>query len=315
MGKSKQRVIEYRNYKLPFEFPVLLLHGDRWHISDKKADVLHIHNCLEIGICHSDGGIIEYGDSSCSFTAGDITCISQNIPHTTYSTKGTASLWSYLFLQPEELMKHYLADSSFIAKKIVELDQKYFCVIHKKDAPEVYQLVLQIIEELTRKEDDYQMSVTGLFVSLFIRLIRIGSEKLPHTNTQNSKKAIVISPALDYIHQNYMQQFSIDTLACLCHLSPTHFRRIFHTIMNTSPLDYLNTYRILKACTLLRSTEDSILAVSEQVGFCSISSFNRHFDAIMGISPTKWRQTGSDDTERISILQYNGWMDDTPRDF
>ena len=313
MSKPKQRVIEYRNYKLPFDFPVLLLQGDRWHISDKKSDVLHIHNCLEIGICHTDSGTLEYGDSCCNFTAGDITCISQNIPHTTYSAKGSASLWSYLFLQPEELIKNYLSDYPLIAKKIVELDQKYFSIIHKDDAPEIYQLVIQIINELTRKEEDYQMSVAGLFVSLFIRLLRIGSADISATNTEYSKKAIVLSPALDYIHQNYAQQFSIELLAQLCHLSSTHFRRIFQTILNTSPLDYLNTYRILKACNLLRSTEDSVLGISEQVGFCSISSFNRHFCAIMGTSPSKWRQS-SIETEHISILEYNGWLDDTPHD-
>lgn len=314
MSKIKQRIIEYRNYKLPFDFPVLLLQGDRWHISDQRADVLHIHNCLEIGICLSDSGTIEYGDSSCEFKKGDVTCISQNIPHTTYSTKGTASLWSYIFLQPEELIKHCLADNPMVTKKIIELAQKYFCLIHQEDSPEIYQLVVQIIDELSQKKEDYQMSVTGLFVSLFIHLLRIGSAKLPADSTEYSKKAIVISPALDYIHQNYMKQFDIDSLACLCHLSPTHFRRIFHTIMNTSPLSYLNTYRVLKACTLLRSTEDSVLSISEQVGFCSISSFNRHFDSIMKISPNKWRQSCSE-KDHISILEYSGWMDDTPRPF
>lgn len=313
MSKPKQRVIEYRNYQLPYGFPIMLLQGDRWHISDKKADVLHIHNCLEIGICHSDSGTIEYGDSFCHFTAGDITCISQNIPHTTYSTKGTSSLWSYLFLHPEELIKNYLSDYPLIAKKIVELDQKYFSLIHKEDAPEIYQLVTQIIEELSRKEDDYQMSVAGLLVSLFIRLLRIGSADISASSAEYSNKAVVISPALDFIHQNYTQQFSVELLSDLCHLSSTHFRRIFQTILNTSPLDYINTYRILKALNLLRSTEDSVLEISQQVGFCSISSFNRHFYANMGISPTKWRQSSAD-TEHISILEYNGWLDDTPRD-
>ncbi|MCR4756979.1 MAG: AraC family transcriptional regulator, partial [Butyrivibrio sp.] len=60
MSKPKKTVIEYRNYELPLNFPILLLTGDRWHISDVKSGKLHFHNCLEIGICHSDSGMIEF---------------------------------------------------------------------------------------------------------------------------------------------------------------------------------------------------------------------------------------------------------------
>ena len=37
MSKPKKTVIEYRNYELPINFPVLVLTGDRWYISDVKS--------------------------------------------------------------------------------------------------------------------------------------------------------------------------------------------------------------------------------------------------------------------------------------
>ena len=104
-----------------------------------------------------------------------------------------------------------------------------------------------------------------------------------------------------------MQNFPMEELAQMCHLSETHFRRVFHEIMNTSPLNYLNTTRILQACTLLRSTEDSILSISEQVGFRSVSSFNRHFAEIMGTQPSTWRKK-TIQVQNASILRYTGWM-------
>ncbi len=59
MAKSKRAVTEYRSYYLPTHFPVLLLSGDYWKISDIPSGSLHFHNCLEIGICHSDSGTLE----------------------------------------------------------------------------------------------------------------------------------------------------------------------------------------------------------------------------------------------------------------
>lgn len=108
-----------------------------------------------------------------------------------------------------------------------------------------------------------------------------------------------------------MQQFSIDVLADLCHWSPTHFRRVFHDIMGTSPLDFINKTRIMKSCNLLRSTEESILEISEQVGFHSVSSFNRYFAKIMQMSPREYRKQmiqSDKREENLSILEYAGWM-------
>lgn len=100
MAKSKRVVTEYRSYYLPMQFPVLLLSGDYWKISDIPSGSLHFHNCLEIGLCHSDSGTLEINGDKQSFHAGDVTILPRNVPHTTYSTPGTRSHWSYLFLDP-----------------------------------------------------------------------------------------------------------------------------------------------------------------------------------------------------------------------
>ena len=108
-----------------------------------------------------------------------------------------------------------------------------------------------------------------------------------------------------------MHQFTIEHLASLCHWSPTHFRRVFHEIMGVPPLDYLNNTRVSKACGLLRSTEESILNISEMVGFRSVSSLNRYFLKIMRMSPRDYRKQmrlSADDAENRSILEYSGWM-------
>ena len=123
--------------------------------------------------------------------------------------------------------------------------------------------------------------------------------------------ALIIAPALDFIEHNYSQQFSIDYLADLCRWSPTHFRRVFRDIMHISPLDFLNRTRISNACNLLQSTEDSILDISEAVGFHSVSSFNRCFIKIMRMSPREYRKTTQNldkGSNPPDIVGYPGWM-------
>ena len=57
--------------------------------------------------------------------------------------------------------------------------------------------------------------------------------------------------------------------------------------MRTTPLEFINSTRIEEACKQLKSTDHSILSISEQVGFHSISSFNRCFSKLMGQSPKR----------------------------
>lgn len=316
MAKRKTGVVDYRNYYLPYDFPVLLLSGDHWRISSKRSTSLHFHNCLEIGVCHSDSGYMAFSGSKepLFFKAGDITCIPQNIPHTTWSSPGTESHWSYIFINPDEFMRSVLPglnarsyDLSISAYK----DYKY--LISSEEHPEVYSLVMAVIRELEEKKNHYHTSAKGLLVSLIVQLYRIQSAggELTTSSDNPPENAMVLSPVLDYIESNYSQFIDIDYLADICRLSPTHFRRLFHSIMGTNPLDFINTTRINNACNLLRSTEDSILDISEAVGFHSVSTFNRHFTAIMKTTPRDYRAETlqlKEKTDKMSIREYKGWM-------
>lgn len=330
MAKPKGVITEYRSYYLPMHFPVLLLSGDYWKISDIPSGRLHFHNCLEIGICHSESGCMEIFGEPVPFREGDVTVVPKNIPHTTYSTPGTESHWSYLFLDPQELFKNVLPatwknfDLSQYAAKDLQI------IFNQSKYPRLHELMLAAIRELEEQRPSYQLSAKGLLLSLYIEIIRIvtaGRKANPVTGiseasdnsiqSSNKKKeeendnALVISPALDYIEENYNSQFTIEYLADLCHWSPTHFRRVFHDIMGTSPLDFVNNTRITKACNLLRSTENSILEISETVGFHSVSSFNRYFVKVMQMSPREYRKQMQKSDKRMenqSILEYAGWL-------
>lgn len=298
MARRSKIILEYRKYELPPHFPIRLISGDKWHISDIPSGVLHFHNCMEIGLCESGGG-------SLRFTAGDISVISSDTPHTTYSDPGTASKWSYLFVDPEELLLPFFPLNMLPHAELFQgILHGYRNLFSLARFPVIHRLAWQIVQEMGSGQLNYEISVRGLFLSLITELMRAVSA-LPGSGSTYS--AIPIAPALQYMERHYMENFTMRVPADLCHMSPSHFRRVFGHIMGTGPLEHLTQIRIAKACTLLRMTEDSILHISEQVGFGSLSSFNRHFSAIHGESPTKWRKR-MNVNQSVSILRYSGWL-------
>ena len=318
MAKRKNIITEYRNYYLPPHFPVIALSGDYWKISDRPSGHLHFHNCLEIGICHSDSGCLEFYGEPAPFKEGDITVIPRNVPHTTYSSPGLASHWSYIYLDPRELFRHLLPADWKNYDLLSYGLPNYKYIFAKEEHPFLYQMADYALKELTLQSPGYQISSRGLLLSLYIALYRIqnpaegtSAPEDKAMGTLSSTTPIVLSPALDYVENNYMQQFSVDFLADLCHLSPTHFRRLFHNIMGTSPLDFINNTRIQKSCILLYSTEESILNISGMVGFQSVSSYNRCFVRTMQTTPRDYRKAILQSDKNIqnqSILEYSGWM-------
>lgn len=316
MPRPKSVTAEYRNYYLPYEFPVLLISGDYWKISSVKSPNLHFHNCLEIGICHSESGYMAFvGDSEpLAFKQGDITCIPQNIPHTTWSDDGTESHWSYIFVDVEAFMKLFLPNVSVKNFDLsISAYKNYKYILDPSEYPDIYPLAMNVVRELEEKKPFYRVCAAGLLMSLIAKLCRIQSAggELVTSSENPPENAMVLSAVLDYIDENYSKQIDIDYLAEVSHLSPTHFRRLFHSIMGTSPLDFINTRRIDKACELLTRTEDSIVDISEAVGFKSLSSFNRHFSEQKKTTPRNYRHESLSQREsqnKVEVKKYKGWL-------
>ncbi len=307
MARPKHMDIEYRNYLLPAYFPIILLSGDMWRISDVPSGVLHFHNCLEIGLCESDSGTLEFSSSKMPFKAGDVTVIAKDVAHTTYSDKGTNSKWSYIFVNVYELIQPYFPlDLIANNENFNDLLLNCSAIFSKDEYPDIYHLVTIIIDEMLNKRENFQFTVRGLILALTMKLMNIYAQK-DSTAITSHENSLSIAPAINHIRNNFMTDFPMDDLAILCNMSPTHFRRTFHSIMGFGALEYVNRVRITRAQDYLRTTEMSILEISEDIGFQSVSSFNRHFNEIVGMTPTQYRKQMSSVNDR-SVLKCTGWL-------
>lgn len=101
--------------------------------------------------------------------------------------------------------------------------------------------------------------------------------------------ATVSEKALEKIEQHFSEPITIEQLADELHISKYHFIRIFSRFMGTTPYSYLMSYRINEAKRLLRTTNNSITAISEQCGFSDSANFIAQFKKKTGQRPTQYR--------------------------
>ena len=70
-------------------------------------------------------------------------------------------------------------------------------------------------------------------------------------------------------------------------MSPYHFLRTFRAVVGMTPHQYILHTRLHRAAVRLRRTADSISAIAFAAGFNDLSTFNRRFARIMGLSPER----------------------------
>ncbi len=96
--------------------------------------------------------------------------------------------------------------------------------------------------------------------------------------------------ARDYADALSSTSITLDDMARVACLSPTHFLRTFKQIFHETPHHFLTTRRLERAQRLLRQTDLPITDICFAVGFESLGSFSSLFKRHMGYSPQAYRQ-------------------------
>ena len=94
---------------------------------------------------------------------------------------------------------------------------------------------------------------------------------------------------------------SVAGLAARLGVSDRHLRRVFEAELGVSPMDWLQTRRLLAAKQLLADTRLPVAQVALAAGFASLRRFNAAFAAQYRMSPTALRRDGSEPAPRDGI--------------
>lgn len=100
--------------------------------------------------------------------------------------------------------------------------------------------------------------------------------------------------ARDAIDRGYAEPLDIAALARVAFVSEAHFIRTFRATFGETPHRYLQRRRVERAMFLLRESDRPITDVCFAVGFNSVGTFGRTFQAIVGTSPSAYRAQGPD---------------------
>ncbi len=149
--------------------------------------------------------------------------------------------------------------------------------------------ILGVIED---ESDSARLYAETLAATLLIELVRLragGSLRLPlqRGGLAGWQRRLVC----EFINDNLDRDISLEELAALAHLSPTHFCRAFARSMGMPPHHYQLHQRVERAKRMLANPRRSITDVAIASGYSASSNFATAFRRMTGMSPREFRRS------------------------
>ncbi|SHK09835.1 AraC-type DNA-binding protein [Nocardiopsis flavescens] len=118
--------------------------------------------------------------------------------------------------------------------------------------------------------------------------------EVPVRDNDNPAQRDAVLAAVAAIREDPAAPHLLADLAASGFYSQFHFHRIFARHTGTTPGRFLTALRMQEAKRLLAHTSETVMSVSDRVGYQSLGSFTTQFTRLVGTSPGRFRELVDD---------------------
>ena len=249
---------------------------------------LHWHSEFELIHVIAGNYNIFIEDKTIKLEKNDLCLVPADLVHGDAQDKGMALYESIVFEIDLLRLHSYSPDIFFtdILNESIILDN-YIPAKHT----EILDAASKIFEAVKHKDEETGLIAVGWMLIFFglLKKKRLYSEKNLNLSRAKETRTDQISNVLNFIRKNYNKDLNLQDMAEAVALSPKYFCRLFKENTGHTPIEYLNWFRINRACTLLRETNEKLLEIAMECGFNDFSYFTKTFRRYKGITPSKYR--------------------------
>lgn len=234
----------------------------------------HFHTYYELFYLEKGQRNVVIGNSSYCMEPHDFIVFPPYTMHHSYSAEDVKFERLVLYFQPElispELQEKFKGD----------LTPHHMGSDSHKEL--FHQLLCQMIQEQDSHQDFAHVAMQAL-----LQLIVIGAARAK-SNTHQALSEPKMASIISYVHQHYFQEISLDELCERFFISKSYLCREFKRFTCCSFVEYINKIRILHAQRLFVESNKTITEIAIEVGFGSLTHFERVFIKNNNQSPKKF---------------------------
>ncbi len=282
--ENLMETISHGTNRYPFDF-----FYDDLALFDFNCIEWHWHTELEFVYVESGTVTFWIGETQFVLSEGNGVFINSKILHRFHSPDG-AVIPNFLcmpcFISPEDSLIYSKYIQPIISSSLT------FQIFYKEVfwQAEILENIKKIIS-VQNQETVRELAISALIQEIWLNLYRHATIKNEDTYSNPSASSQArLQLMMQYIHQNYRSNVSLDDIADYTLLSKSTVLNYFRKYLHTTPINYLITYRLNEAAMLLRNTEKKIIAISTETGFNNVDYFCKLFKKRYYITPTEYRK-------------------------
>jgi len=264
-----------------------------WQIRDERQRETqcdwHYHKEVEFLLIQEGELSVQLPEEEFSLRAGDLAVFGSKEPHTTRPSDDKTLCYIVFQL---DLKKHLdqstVSNMRYFSEVLRPLSKlNYIFREHQNVRMDAARLIIDIHEEMQRKETGYELAVSAKIKELLLILLRHDSKKMLHYHDDPLIERII--PALEYIDRHLAEKISIEDMTRQVNISYYYFVKLFKKALGMSFTDYVNFKRIKRAEQLLLTEDLSIMEIADRVGIANLGHFYEMFKRFNHCSPKQFK--------------------------
>ncbi|NMA83206.1 MAG: AraC family transcriptional regulator [Epulopiscium sp.] len=174
-------------------------------------------------------------------------------------------------------------DSHFLANRVFHGNVETKNLLHE---------ILQEKNRNTYYSDDLIICYVKELIIKLVRDLRLEStiHKLS-TDMQSNVENVIVSQALDFIHENIHLKLTVSNIASTIPISSSYLSTLFKKNTGHTLMEYINQLRLNKSKEYLRTSSYTITEIADLLGYSSVHYFSKQFKDYYGISPTVYARS------------------------
>lgn len=262
------------------DFPLEYYIVDNTHPRYKMPH--HWHNETELLYIQKGRFILSLNGREYTLEEGNLCYISEGALHGGVPLDCT---YECLCFNSNGLLKHSGLISEYL--KNVENSRALIQPVFTRVQPGILKCASRMFNAIRAKNPGWELlAIAGLY-DFYGTVIQQNYREDP-LDSAAFQRLRQIKLALEFIEENYQKSITLEQLAQISGLSAKYFCRYFRNILQKTPIDYLNHYRVERACFLLEENKLSITEVAYACGYNDSSYFVRSFKKYKGITPNQY---------------------------
>jgi len=140
---------------------------------------------------------------------------------------------------------------------------------------------------------DARLEADEAVVSLVQTVVESFRRTVPSPPPLAAREARRLSAVLRYVESRSASPLDLGELAAVASMSKYHFIRTFRRATGTTPYRYILGTRLRRAASALVQTRLPVSTIALGEGFGDLSSFNRMFRRMTGVTPSRFRRVAN----------------------